>query len=49
MSGRAERQPVNRLFFVGRTDHAHAVETGRSVDKSIEAVGLVGLRIGPAD
>ncbi|MEO8133530.1 MAG: hypothetical protein ABI831_06115, partial [Betaproteobacteria bacterium] len=28
--------PINRLFFVGRNYHAHAVEMGRSVDKSIE-------------
>lgn len=34
--GRAERLPVNRLFFVGRNYHAHAVEMGRPVDKSVE-------------
>jgi fumarylpyruvate hydrolase len=34
--GRAERAPVNRLFFVGRNYHAHAVEMGRPVDKSVE-------------
>lgn len=34
--GRAERAPVNRLFFVGRNYHAHAVEMGRPVDKSKE-------------
>jgi fumarylpyruvate hydrolase len=34
--GRAERLPVNRLFFVGRNYHAHAVEMGRPVDKSRE-------------
>jgi fumarylpyruvate hydrolase len=34
--GRTERLPVNRLFFVGRNYHAHAVEMGRPVDKSIE-------------
>jgi fumarylpyruvate hydrolase len=34
--GSAERLPVNRLFFVGRNYHAHAVEMGRPVDKSIE-------------
>lgn len=33
---RAERAPVNRLFFVGRNYHAHAVEMGRPVDKSVE-------------
>ena len=34
--GTAERLPVNRLFFVGRNYHAHAVEMGRPVDKSVE-------------
>ncbi len=34
--GRAERFPVNRLFFVGRNYHAHAAEMGRPVDKSVE-------------
>jgi fumarylpyruvate hydrolase len=34
--GRAERYPINRLFFVGRNYHAHAVEMGRPVDKSVE-------------
>jgi fumarylpyruvate hydrolase len=34
--GRAERAPVNRLYFVGRNYHAHAVEMGRPVDKSKE-------------
>ncbi len=34
--GAAERAPVNRLFFVGRNYHAHAVEMGRPVDKSAE-------------
>ncbi|HSV82645.1 MAG TPA: fumarylacetoacetate hydrolase family protein [Ramlibacter sp.] len=32
----AQRFPVNRLFFVGRNYHAHAVEMGRPVDKSAE-------------
>ena len=32
----AERYPINRLFFVGRNYHAHAVEMGRPVDKSVE-------------
>jgi fumarylpyruvate hydrolase len=36
VQGRAERLPVNRLFFVGRNYHAHAVEMGRPVDKSVE-------------
>jgi fumarylpyruvate hydrolase len=34
--GKAERLPVNRLFFVGRNYHAHAIEMGRPVDKSVE-------------
>ena len=34
--GQAERLPINRLFFVGRNYHAHAVEMGRPVDKSVE-------------
>jgi len=32
--GRAERLPINRLFFVGRNYHAHAVEMGKPVDKA---------------
>ncbi len=34
--GSDTRFPVNRLFFVGRNYHAHAVEMGRPVDKSVE-------------
>jgi fumarylpyruvate hydrolase len=34
--GKAERLPVNRLFFVGRNYHAHAVEMGKPVDKANE-------------
>ena len=34
--GQDERFPINRLFFVGRNYHAHAVEMGKPVDKSIE-------------
>ena len=34
--GKAERLPINRLFFVGRNYHAHAVEMGRPVDKNVE-------------
>ncbi|MFD0667614.1 fumarylacetoacetate hydrolase family protein [Ramlibacter sp. MAHUQ-53] len=34
--GRAERFPINRLFFVGRNYHAHAVEMGKPVDKTVE-------------
>jgi fumarylpyruvate hydrolase len=36
VQGRSERYPIHRLFFVGRNYHAHAVEMGRPVDKSIE-------------
>lgn len=31
-----KRLPVQRLFFVGRNYHAHAVEMGRPVDKASE-------------
>jgi len=34
--GKAEQFPINRLFFVGRNYHAHAVEMGKPVDKSVE-------------
>jgi fumarylpyruvate hydrolase len=34
--GTSARLPVNRLFFVGRNYHAHALEMGRPVDKSVE-------------
>lgn len=34
--GKSERLPVNRLFFVGRNYHAHALEMGRTVDKAVE-------------
>jgi fumarylpyruvate hydrolase len=34
--GKQERLPIQRLFFVGRNYHAHAVEMGRPVDKSVE-------------
>src|SRR5262245_22850610 len=34
--GKSERFPIQRLFFVGRNYHAHAVEMGRPVDKSAE-------------
>lgn len=36
VQGRSERFPIRRLFFVGRNYHAHAVEMGRPVDKSVE-------------
>jgi fumarylpyruvate hydrolase len=34
--GRSERLPVQRLFFVGRNYHAHALEMGKPVDKANE-------------
>jgi len=34
--GSEARLPVHRLFFVGRNYHAHAVEMGRPVDKTVE-------------
>jgi fumarylpyruvate hydrolase len=34
--GYSERYPIHRLFFVGRNYHAHAIEMGRPVDKSVE-------------
>ncbi len=34
--GRRERLPIHRIFCVGRNYHAHAVEMGRPVDKSVE-------------
>jgi fumarylpyruvate hydrolase len=34
--GTTDRLPINRLFFVGRNYHAHAVEMGKPVDKSVE-------------
>jgi len=34
--GQGQRLPINRLFFVGRNYHAHAVEMGKPVDKSAE-------------
>ena len=34
--GKAERLPINRLFFVGRNYHAHDVEMGKPVDKASE-------------
>ena len=34
--GLAERLPVNRLFFVGRNYHAHALEMGKPVNKANE-------------
>jgi fumarylpyruvate hydrolase len=35
--GMRQRLAVDRLFFVGRNYHAHAVEMGRPVDKTVEA------------
>jgi fumarylpyruvate hydrolase len=34
--GKTERFPINRLFFVGRNYHAHALEMQRPVDKSVD-------------
>lgn len=34
--GNIARFPINRIFCVGRNYHAHAVEMGRPVDKSVE-------------
>jgi fumarylpyruvate hydrolase len=34
--GKSERFPINRIFCVGRNYHAHAVEMGKPVDKSVE-------------
>jgi fumarylpyruvate hydrolase len=34
--GSEQRLPISRLFFVGRNYHAHAIEMGRPVDKSVE-------------
>ena len=34
--GQTARLPINRLFFVGRNYHAHAVEMGKPADKSVE-------------
>ena len=34
MRGKTERLPINRLFFVGRNYHAHAMEMGRPVNKA---------------
>ena len=37
VQGKTERLPINRLFFVGRNYHAHAVEMGKPVDKANES------------
>jgi fumarylpyruvate hydrolase len=34
--GKPERFPINRIFCVGSNYHAHAVEMGKPVDKSVE-------------
>jgi fumarylpyruvate hydrolase len=34
--GKAERLPIRRIFCVGRNYHAHAVEMGKPVDKSVD-------------
>jgi fumarylpyruvate hydrolase len=35
VQGLDQRFPIRRLFFVGRNYHAHAVEKGKPVDKSV--------------
>lgn len=34
--GRTEHFAIRRLFFVGRNYHAHAIEMGKPVDKTVE-------------
>ena len=34
--GQSERLAINRIFCVGRNYHAHAIEMGKPVDKSVE-------------
>jgi fumarylpyruvate hydrolase len=36
IKGQSARFPINRLFFVGRNYHAHAIEMGKPVDKTVE-------------
>ena len=36
IKGQSVRFPINRLFFVGRNYHAHAIEMGKPVDKTVE-------------
>ncbi len=36
VQGIDQRFPINRLFFVGRNYHAHAIEMARPVDKSVD-------------
>lgn len=36
VQGRSERLPVHRVFCVGRNYHAHALEMGKPVDKTVE-------------
>jgi fumarylpyruvate hydrolase len=36
VKGQSSRLPINRIFCVGRNYHAHAIEMGRPVDKSVE-------------
>ena len=36
IGGKSEQFPINRIFCVGRNYHAHAVEMGKPVDKSVE-------------
>ena len=36
IAGKSEQFPINRIFCVGRNYHAHALEMGKPVDKSVE-------------
>ena len=36
VKGETRRYPINRLFFVGRNYHAHAIEMARPVDKLVD-------------
>lgn len=36
IKGKTAHYPINRLFFVGRNYHAHAIEMARPVDKSVD-------------
>ena len=36
IQGKTERFPIHRILCVGRNYHAHAIEMGKPVDKSVE-------------
>ena len=52
--GRAERAPVNRLFFVGRNDYTGTPEgvgpvvAGDRLEGRVAGVGSIVLNVGPA-